>query len=145
MSFRKPSQAARCVEQFHTAFNITQDLEWSSDRLALRLKLLEEEFDEYVGATHDLIIGDAGKRRAAKIELLDALADMLYIIYGTADVLHLPLDEAFRRVHESNMSKLDEHGKPIVNGENGVLDTSRPLGKILKSSRYRPPELDDLV
>lgn len=143
MAFRKPSQAARSVEQFHTAFNIAQDIEWSNETLALRLKLLEEEFDEYVGATHELILDE--RRQGAKVDLLDALADMLYIIYGTADVLHLPLDEAFRRVHESNMSKLDEHGKPIINGENGIMDNTRPVGKVLKSKRYRPPELSDLV
>jgi hypothetical protein len=43
--------------------------------------------------------------------------------------------EAFRRVHMSNMSKLDSDGKPI----------KRDDGKILKSENYKPAELGDLV
>jgi predicted HAD superfamily Cof-like phosphohydrolase len=44
-------------------------------------------------------------------------------------------DEAFKRVHESNMSKLDEEGKPI----------RRQDGKILKGPNYQAPDLRDLV
>jgi len=43
--------------------------------------------------------------------------------------------EAFRRVHNSNMSKLDDDGNPI----------KRKDGKIMKSSNYKEPKLDDLV
>lgn len=45
------------------------------------------------------------------------------------------VDEAFKRVHESNMSKLDDNGKPI----------RREDGKIMKGPNYDPPYLDDLV
>tara|TARA_R100001594_G_scaffold56817_1_gene90728 strand:+ start:1988 stop:2137 length:150 start_codon:yes stop_codon:yes gene_type:complete len=45
------------------------------------------------------------------------------------------LDEALYRVHESNMSKLDEYGKPIF----------REDGKVLKGPKYQPPNLEDLV
>ena len=45
------------------------------------------------------------------------------------------LDEALHRVHESNMSKLDEDGKPIY----------REDGKVLKGPTYAPPQLEDLV
>jgi hypothetical protein len=45
------------------------------------------------------------------------------------------LDEAFNRVHESNMSKLDNDGKPII----------REDGKILKGPNYKAPDLSDLV
>ena len=45
------------------------------------------------------------------------------------------LDEAKNRVHESNMSKLDEDGKPIYRDE----------GKVLKGPNYKPPDLSDLV
>lgn len=43
--------------------------------------------------------------------------------------------EAFRRVHQSNMSKLGEDGKPI----------KREDGKILKGPNYKEPNLKDLV
>ena len=45
------------------------------------------------------------------------------------------LDEAMHRVHESNMSKLDEYGNPIF----------REDGKGLKGPKYQPPNLEDLV
>jgi len=44
--------------------------------------------------------------------------------------------EAFKRVHESNMSKLGDDGKPIRRATDG---------KILKGPNYKPPVLDDLV
>ena len=37
--------------------------------------------------------------------------------------------------YESNMSKLDEDGKPIL----------REDGKVLKGPNYKPPNLEDLV
>lgn len=45
------------------------------------------------------------------------------------------LDEAFTRVHASNMSKLGEDGKPI----------RRSDGKIQKGPNYKPADLLDLV
>jgi predicted HAD superfamily Cof-like phosphohydrolase len=45
------------------------------------------------------------------------------------------LDEALNRVHESNMSKLDEDGKPIY----------REDGKVLKGPNYKLPNLTDLI
>ena len=45
------------------------------------------------------------------------------------------LDRALERIHESNMSKLDEDGKPI----------KRDDGKVLKGPNYRTPTLTDLI
>ena len=45
------------------------------------------------------------------------------------------LDEALDRVHESNMTKLGEDGKPI----------RREDGKVLKGPNYKAPDLTDLV
>lgn len=45
------------------------------------------------------------------------------------------INEAFIRVHASNMSKLDENGKPI----------KREDGKVMKGPNYAPPVLADLV
>ena len=62
------------------------------------------------------------------------------------DILHWTLrkelgQEELREVQRSNMSKLDENKKPIVNGENGIMDTTRPTGKILKSEFFVEPDL----
>jgi predicted HAD superfamily Cof-like phosphohydrolase len=64
-------------------------------------------------------------------------ADLLYVLLGTFVSLGLgdQLIEAFERVHISNMSKLDENGKPIY----------REDGKVLKGPNYKSPNLEDLV
>jgi predicted HAD superfamily Cof-like phosphohydrolase len=66
---------------------------------------------------------------------LKELADLVYVCYQYAANLDWDLDEAMDRVHQSNMSKLGEDGKPI----------RREDGKVLKGPNYQPPTLTDLV
>jgi predicted HAD superfamily Cof-like phosphohydrolase len=66
---------------------------------------------------------------------LKELADLVYVCYQFAASQEWDLDEAMRRVHESNMSKLDEYGKPIYRGD----------GKVLKGPNYKEPYLQDLI
>ena len=70
-----------------------------------------------------------------KANILKELADLVYVCYQYAANLGWDLDEAMYRVHESNMSKLDDNGKPIY----------RDDGKVLKGPNYAPPNLNDLV
>lgn len=102
----------------------------------LREKLMAEENSEYLEACESKDLTG----------VLDALCDMQYILLGT--VLSHGLEdvfvEAFNEVHRSNMSKLDSDGLPIING-NQVFDVSRPMGKILKSSLYSPPNLSQFL
>ena len=63
------------------------------------------------------------------------LSDLLYVVYGCADVLGIPMDECFAEVHRSNMSKLDKDGKPVL----------REDGKILKSELYTPANLKPIL
>ena len=88
----------------------------------LRLKLVSEEFDEVCASeTPD--------------NLLKELADLVYVTYGYAATYGWDLEEAVRRVHASNMSKLDDHGKPVLNDE----------GKVMKGKNYLEPDMSDLV
>ena len=66
---------------------------------------------------------------------LKELAELVYVCYQYAANMKWDLDEAMHRVHESNMSKLDEDGNPIY----------REDGKVLKGPNYKPPDLSDLV
>ena len=66
---------------------------------------------------------------------LKELADLVYVCYQYAANMDWDLDEALHRVHESNMSKLDENGNPIY----------REDGKVLKGPNYKPPNLAALV
>ncbi len=87
----------------------------------LRENLLMEEVSELVEAvaTDDII------------EIADALGDIAYILYGTALAYGIDLDAVISEIHRSNMSKLDELGRPIF----------REDGKVLKSKFYSPPYL----
>ena len=70
-----------------------------------------------------------------KTDCLKEIADLVYVCYQYAENQGWDLDEALHRVHESNMSKLDEDGNPIF----------RKDGKVLKGPNYAPPNLEDLV
>ena len=64
--------------------------------LDLHEKLLAEELEEFIEAADD----------RDPVELLDALADLVYVAYGVALECGFDLDAAFAEVHRSNMSKL---------------------------------------
>ena len=66
---------------------------------------------------------------------LKELTDLLYVVWQFAENMGWDLDEAWRRVHESNMSKLGEDGLPIY----------REDGKVMKGPNYKNPILGDLV
>ena len=125
----RPIGAAAAVAQFHRAFNLPMRQLPSADvapALArLRVALLEEEVGEFVAASE----------RGDLIGIADALADIVYVAYGTALTYGIDLDAVLREVHRSNMSKLDSDGKPLI----------RDDGKVLKSERYFPPDIGSVV
>jgi predicted HAD superfamily Cof-like phosphohydrolase len=113
------------VARFHEAFNLPRlacpSAEVPEELARLRVDLLAEEADEFA---------DAAARRDL-VAIADALADVVYVAYGTAVTYGIDLDAALREVHRSNMSKLDEDGQPVY----------RDDGKVLKSRRYSPPDI----
>ena len=93
--------------------------------------LIVEEFKELLEADSSLFrVGNDIKEACLK-----ELADLVYVCYQYAENMRWDLDGALDLVHKSNMSKLDEDGKPIY----------REDGKVLKGPNYKPPYLDDLV
>ena len=92
--------------------------------------LIVEEFKEFLEAEGMLF----RHGRNFKEECLKELADLVYVCYQYAENMGWFLDEALDRVHQSNMSKLGEDGKPIY----------REDGKVLKGPNYKPPTLEDL-
>ena len=97
----------------------------------MQKNLIVEEFKEILEAEGMLFRNNAGFHE----EALKELSDLVYVCYQYAANMEWDLDEALSRVHKSNMSKLDEDGKP----------TYREDGKVLKSKNYQPPTLTDLV
>lgn len=116
---------APSVEAFHAAFDLPRRALPSADvgeELAqLRVALLEEEVDEFVTAAHERDI----------VGIADALADVVYVAYGTALTYGIDLDLVLSEVHRANMSKLDARGRPV----------KRADGKVVKSDRYRAPDV----
>jgi predicted HAD superfamily Cof-like phosphohydrolase len=92
---------------------------------SLRYELIKEELDELKVAmkNNDLL------------EVADALTDILYVTYGAGHALGIDLDKCFEEVQNSNMSKLDESGKPIYNES----------GKVMKGPNYFKPNLSKFI
>lgn len=117
------------VLDFHEAFDLPREplpTAHVGDTLAqLRVRLLREEVEEFADATE----------RRDLVAIADALADVVYVAYGSAVTYGIDLDAVVREVHRSNMSKLDANGRPIL----------REDGKVLKSDRYRPPNVGNVL
>lgn len=128
------------VEIFQRAFgqNVeTQPTLIEKETAELRFKLMREENEEYLEAVENSDL----------VEVVDALTDQLYILCGTIleHGMQNIIEKCFEEVQRSNMSKLDDVGLPIINGENGVFDKTRPIGKILKSYNYSEPNLEQFI
>lgn len=115
------------VRDFHDTFGIENALEQQADLgeggELLRYKLMREENEEYLEAAQN---GDI-------VEIADALGDMLYILCGTIlkHGLADKMESVFREIQKSNMSKLDENGRPIF----------REDGKVMKGTLYFRPNI----
>mgnify|MGYP002058622796 FL=1 len=99
---------------------------FSTDKInKLRLDLIEEELTELKEAMNNNDL----------LEVADALTDILYVTYGAGHAFGINLDKCFEEVQNSNMSKLDENGKPIYNEH----------GKVMKGPNYFKPDLSKFV
>lgn len=113
------------VIAFHEAFDLPRqplpEVDIADSLAKLRVALMEEEVGELIGAVDHSDI----------IAIADALADIVYVAYGTAVTYGIDLDRVLSEVHRSNMSKLDKDGQPLI----------RDDGKVIKSDQYFPPDI----
>ena len=99
---------------------------FSNDKInKLRIDLIKEELEELIEAMNNKDL----------LEVADALTDILYVTYGAGHALGINLDKCFDEVQNSNMSKLDDNGKPIYND----------AGKVMKGPDYFKPDLSKFV
>ena len=99
---------------------------FSTDKInQLRLSLIQEELNELKEAMNNKDL----------IEVADALTDLLYVTYGAGHAFGIDLDKCFDEVQNSNMSKLDNNGKPIYNES----------GKVMKGPNYFKPNLRKFI
>lgn len=129
--FMTLQDAIKHVEKFHDSFGIPNNAhpttELTISDIELRHRLMHEENEEYLEAAKN---GDL-------VEVADALGDMLYILCGTIlkHGLQYKIEEVFEEIQRSNMSKLDENGKPIY----------REDGKVMKSDLYFKPNISTIL
>jgi predicted HAD superfamily Cof-like phosphohydrolase len=95
------------------------------DTAGFQLGLIDEEFTEFLEAN----------AQTDEAHTLKELADLVFTCYQFAAAKGWNLDLALTRVFESNMSKLDIDGKPILNEQ----------GKVQKGPGYFQPSLLDLI
>jgi predicted HAD superfamily Cof-like phosphohydrolase len=128
------------VKEFQDKFETSTDPDLWVKLVLEEKKEVEEAAAHLLKELSDLLyvtvglenhIGSTGARIA--IERAGGLPSA--VIMDLFDAFGDILDEAFRRVHASNMSKLGDDGKPV----------RREDGKVLKGPNYQPPNLDDLV
>ncbi len=106
--------------------NVKQTSSFGSEKInALRVSLIKEELDELIEAMN----------KKDLVEVADALTDILYVTYGAGHAFGINLDECFEEVQNSNMSKLDNNGKPIYNDS----------GKVMKGPNYFKPDLSKYI
>lgn len=129
------------LTEFHDAFGQKRFIELPDeqardDALELRMRLITEEFEEVATELgfecHLLPLPRRVERRDIR-HLAKELADLLYVVYGTAEVLEIPLEDVFAQVHANNMTKLGPDGKPLYRAD----------GKFLKPEGYE--SLDPLT
>lgn len=113
------------VREFHEVFGLTVSetphIPGSKVLVDMRRNILLEEVEELCEASE----------KDDLVEIADALADIVYIAYGTALTYGIDLDCVLAEVHKSNMSKLGPDGLPIY----------REDGKILKGPNYFKPNI----
>ena len=105
-------------------FHVEVDIEWNDTPNMLdihakkrRVTLIAEELAELKSA---LLVNDI-------IETVDAIADLLYVVLGTAVELGVDIEPFFDEVHNSNMTKVGGH--------------KREDGKWIKPYTYEPANL----
>lgn len=122
----------RCVLAFRTLMQLELPKEptpLSPLAKTLHASLLAEEAHEFASSN-------------GIVEATDGLIDIIYVALGA--LLHMGLTpnqitSAFTEVHASNMTKVMDNGKPLIN--DGIIDPERPIGKVLKTSNYISPDL----
>jgi predicted HAD superfamily Cof-like phosphohydrolase len=59
----------------------------------------------------------------------------LYVVYGAGHAFGIDLDKCFEEVHNSNLSKLGNDGRPVY----------RDDGKVVKGPNYMAPDMRKIV
>jgi len=118
------TDAQLMVEAFHRLFDIvahSSPTSVDSSTRALRIRLIQEEFEELKEAMTKEHLPSVAKE----------MADLLYVVYGTAVSYGTDMAPVFREVHRSNMSKVGGY--------------KREDGKWIKPPTYSPAQIAPIL
>lgn len=121
------------VRDFHDKFGVPVLHEPAvpvPERIALRQRLIREEYDELLTAMGVNQYG-AQVQDANLPDVADAIGDLLYVVMGTALEFGIDMGPVIEEIHRSNMAKLGPDGKPIVDEH----------GKVRKPPGWAPPDI----
>ncbi|BBM50704.1 nucleoside triphosphate pyrophosphohydrolase family protein [Leptotrichia wadei] len=146
------------VKEFYIAFGQQEFLEkeMTDERMELRERLFDEELKEY----------EMAEKNKDKVEMLDAVCDMYYILIGTlleihkgnvdtvTDVIYFGEDDKskfiFEKVFKNEFNDIfvkafeEVHRSNMSKLENGKA-VFREDGKILKGKKYFRPNLKQFI
>jgi predicted HAD superfamily Cof-like phosphohydrolase len=145
------------VFEVPTSDTVCHDIWTKNPKLVkLRMDLIREEMKE---------LEDAVKEKDM-VETIDALADILYVVYGMGASFGIDMDEAFDIVHKSNMSKLcytEEDAQITVQkykeerpqrydspyyykfAKGVYIVKNKSTGKVLKNHKYKPVNFESIL
>jgi predicted HAD superfamily Cof-like phosphohydrolase len=95
-------------------------------RQELRLDLISEEYRETINA-----LGEANI-----VAIADGIADLIYVLVGTALEYGIPLDRVWNEVQRTNMTKIDINTGKVRKREDG---------KVLKPDGWKAPDIHKAV
>ena len=131
---------ADSLAEFFEKFNIPANPDNPSDHdvMLARKLILDEDIGE-VEEVRDafsnyLYIREAGSKaeqKEALAHLAKELGDLIYVVFYACHKLGIPMQVVFNRIHKSNLSKLDDNGKPIFDAN----------GKVMKGPNYKKPDI----
>ena len=122
----------REAQQFREVFGLPNG---AFDSAAIARLNIEEEFKEFQEAFEGWLGVLLGQDKKESEHLLKEMGDLVYTVFQLAAERQWNLDEALKRIHQSNLSKLGENGRPMLN----------EYGKVMKGPKYMPPDLSNLV
>ncbi len=137
-------QALEDLKEFHRVFQAAAaDRPTLPDEATylLRRELIREECQELLDAMRD----------DNMVEIADGLADLCYVVIGTAVSYGIPLDKVWKEVHRSNMAKASRcdcltAGRHCLKcNDTGYIVTRRPDGKVLKPEGWTSPQIRDIL
>ena len=99
----------------------------TDDLLDFRIKFMQEELDEFI----------EGRDEQNDAKMADALIDLAYVVFGTAQMLGYPWHHLWGEVQRANMTK-ERATKETASERGGEWDVIKPPG-------WKPPNIEKVL